>query len=338
MSEDAIAQAAPAVKRMKLRYAGTCCRCGTPLAAGVTADHDRTSRTVACVECPPSQSVFDPDATSAPTHAIARDLAPQRASRAGFDKLNQPVGNQPVGNQPFDNQPVNDQPFDKQPLAVVDGTAGGSAAREFDRRHEARQQRVQANHPRIGKLLLAVFDDPQSTKAWSTGAVGEQRLGELLIGVAGPDVRVLHDRRIPRTTANIDHLVVCPSGVFVVDAKRYRDARPELRVEGGLLRPRQEFLCVGGRDRTRLVESMHRQLDLVRAALADQPDVPVRGVLCFVDADWPLIGGSFTVEGVSVMWPRKLKARLAETGPLDIGRIADLQWQLHEAFPRQREV
>ncbi|MCA0295220.1 MAG: NERD domain-containing protein [Actinobacteria bacterium] len=222
-------------------------------------------------------------------------------------------------------------------LEVVDGIAGGSAAREFDRRHDARQQRVQTNHPKIGRLLLAVFDDPQSTKAWSTGAVGEQRLGGMLAQIAGPAIRVLNDRRIPRSTANIDHLVVCPTGVFVVDAKRYRDARPELRVEGGLIRPREELLIVGGRERTTLVEGMHKQLDLVRTALAGERDGPVQGVLCFVDADWPVIGGSFTVQGVSVMWPKKLRSVLTAAGPLDPDRIADVQWQLHEAFPRQRD-
>ena len=293
-----MAQQESAVKRMRLRYAGTCSRCGTPLEAGVTADYDPTSKTVACVGCPARRALPEPaEATAAPKHAITPDAPPE--------------------------------------LEVVDGTAGGSAVREFDRRHHARQQRVQANHPKIGKFLLAVFDDPPSTRAWATGAVGEQQLGGMLAGIAGPTVRVLHDRRIPRTTANIDHLVVCSSGVFVVDAKRYRDARPELRVEGGLIRPRQELLMVGGRDRTKLVDGVHKQLGLVRAALADEADVPVCGVLCFVDADWPLIGGSFTVQGVSVMWPKKLKALLAEAGPLDVDRIADLQWQLHEAFPRQ---
>lgn len=300
MSDDVIATdaATPTVKRMRLRYAGTCSRCGKSLEAGVTADYDRTSKTVACVECP------------------ARRALPERVEESAAPP------------SPRMAPPE---------LEVVDGTAGGSAAREFDRRHEARQQRVQTNHPKIGRFLLAVFDDPQSTTAWATGAVGEEQLGDMLAGVAGPTLRVLHDRRIPKTTANTDHLVVCSSGVFVVDAKRYRDARPALRVEGGVIRPRQELLIVGGRDRTKLVDGMHKQLGLVRAALADQPDVPVRGVLCFVDADWPLIGGSFTVQGVSVMWPKKLKAMLTEAGPLDADRIADLQWQLHEAFPRQRE-
>ena len=163
-------------------------------------------------------------------------------------------------------------------------------------------------------------------------------LSEMLGSMANESLRVLHDRRIPRTTANIDHLVVCPSGVFVVDAKRYRNARPELRVEGGLFRPRVELLYVRGRDRTSLVAGMHKQVGLVRAALADQPEIPVRGVLCFIEADWPLIGGSFTVNDVAVVWPKKLKAILTQPGPLDQDQIADLQWQLHEAFPRQKQA
>lgn len=125
-------------------------------------------------------------------------------------------------------------------------------------------------------------------------------------------------------------------GVFVVDAKRYRNARPALRVEGGLLRPRVEFLTVGGRDRTALVTGMQKQVALVREALADLPEVPVQGVLCFVDADWPLIGAAFTVNDVAVMSPKKLKALLSQPGPLNEGQIADAQWRLHEAFLRQK--
>jgi len=278
------------VKRMRLRYAGTCVRCGTPLAAGTTADYDRASKTVACVACPPRRALTDEAAEPADAPLTADSLPS---------------------------------------LEVVDGQGGASAAAEFQRRHDVRQERVLTNHPRIGRFLLAVVDDPQSTRAWSVGAEGERMLSETLASIAGESLRVLHDRRIPRTTANIDHLVVCPSGVFVVDAKRYRDSRPELRVEGGLIRPRTELLYVGGRDRTALVAGMHKQVTLVRAALADHPEVPVRGVLCFVDADWPLIGGSFTVNDVAVLWPKKLKALLTQPGALDQEQIADLQWQLH---------
>ena len=57
----------------------------------------------------------------------------------------------------------------------------------------------------------------------------------------------------------------------------------------------------------------------MRAALeaVGGADVPVRGVLCFVEADWPLFGGSSAIDGVAVLSPKKLAERLATAGPLD---------------------
>lgn len=295
----------PSIKRMRLRYTGTCARCRTRLDAGVTADYDRTSKTVSCVECPTEPTV--------PT-----DAAPSPAQPVSPATPLQP-----------------DSPATPPHLAVVDGDAGGSAQREFERRHAAREARVRERFPRAGGFLLAVFDDPQSTRAWTGGSEGEQQLGASLARVAGPELRVLNDRRIPKTRANIDHLVICPAGVFLVDAKRYQNARPEKRVEGGILRPRRELLVVRGRDRTALAEGVAKQVGLVRAALTDHPDVPVHGVLCFIDADWPLIGAGFFVLDVAVLSPRRLRKQLTEPGRLDAERVADLQWQLHLAFPRQ---
>ena len=62
-------------------------------------------------------------------------------------------------------------------------------------------------------------------------------MGARLDVILSPTVRVLHDRRIPGTRANIEHLVVCPTGVLVVDAKRYVGPRPALRVDGGIITP-----------------------------------------------------------------------------------------------------
>ncbi len=92
-------------------------------------------------------------------------------------------------------------------------------------------------------------DEPQRATAWATGAEGEERVGARLDRLVSESVRVLHDRRIPGSRANIDHLVVAPSGVHVIDSKKYQ-GRPERRAEGGLFRPRVERLVVGGRDRT----------------------------------------------------------------------------------------
>lgn len=216
---------------------------------------------------------------------------------------------------------------------VFCGLAGGSAAAEFARRHDARRARIQTAHPKIGSLLLAVVDDPQSTRAWSTGAQGEQAVGSALGSIVGPGLRVLNDRCIPRSRANIDHIVVSRAGVFVVDAKLYRDRRPERRVEGGLLRERVESLWVGGRNRTNLVEGVLRQVGHVRRALHGLPDVEVTGVLCFVDSDWPLLGGIFEVRHVLVTTPRKLKRLVAKPGPMDEELISEVQVELQRAFP-----
>ena len=79
---------------------------------------------------------------------------------------------------------------------------------------------MRTNHPVLGGLLLGGAPEPQSTKAWPTGAEGEERLGRRLDELVSPTVQVLHDRRIPGTRANLDHLVITPLGVTIIDTKR----------------------------------------------------------------------------------------------------------------------
>jgi hypothetical protein len=211
------------------------------------------------------------------------------------------------------------------------GVPGTSARREFERRRAAREERIRAKHPHLGGLILAVSDEPQSTKAWAVGANGEETLGQRLDALVGPSVRVLHDRRIPRTRANLDHVVICPGGVWVVDTKQYK-GRPHLRVEGGIFTERTEKLMVGSRDCSSLVGGVVKQVGLVRAALVDER-VPVRGFLCFVAADWPLFGGSFATRGVTALWPRKLASLIDAPGQLGEDDIATIHARLAKAFP-----
>ena len=178
--------------------------------------------------------------------------------------------------------------------------------------------------------MLAVTDQPRSTTAWDVGAIGEERLGQGLDRNASDRVRVLHDRRIPRSTANIDHLAVTASGVYVIDAKKYR-GRPHLKIDGGLFRPRVERLLVGSRDCTRRVDGVLKQIEVVRHHL--NGDVPVHGVLCFVEADWPVLGGAFTTRGIQALWPKKLYPRLQAEGPLTEPLICEIHRQLTYALP-----
>lgn len=159
-----------------------------------------------------------------------------------------------------------------------------------------------------------------STRAWSTGANGEEIVGARLDSIPSDAVRVLHDRRIPGSRANIDHIVVTPAAVWVIDSKKYKGS-PGLQVEGGLFRPRIEKLTVSGRNQTRLVDGMLWQMEHVQSVV---PNVPVRGILCFVDAEWPLFASPFRVNGVEVLWPKKLVSRLTEAAPalVDVDAVA----------------
>lgn len=200
------------------------------------------------------------------------------------------------------------------------GAAGASARREYERRKAKDEERLRQKWGKLGGIAVALSDEKQSTKAWATGAVGEERLGARLDSLASEAIAVLHDRRIPGTKANIDHIAVTAAGIWVIDAKRYK-GRPELKVEGGILRPKIEKVLVGRRDCTKLVDGVLKQVELVRDVVGD---VPVLGALCFVEADWPLIGGAFTSRGVQVLWPKRLAKLLVEAeGTLDVGAVRE---------------
>jgi hypothetical protein len=58
--------------------------------------------------------------------------------------------------------------------------------------------------------------------AWRRGAAGERRTARLLAALERHGWAVLHDLAVPGSQANIDHLMIGPGGVFVIDAKQYR--------------------------------------------------------------------------------------------------------------------
>lgn len=55
---------------------------------------------------------------------------------------------------------------------------------------------------------------------WDKGASGEEATAEILSGLDNA-WSVFHDLAVPGTNANIDHVVIGPSGVFVIDSKNY---------------------------------------------------------------------------------------------------------------------
>ncbi len=171
------------------------------------------------------------------------------------------------------------------PVQLDRGRPGASVGREYLRRRHNRETRTLQAHPRIGPLLLALRGAPRHEKAFRVGELGEMAVAAALErDVAWPAI-TLHDRRMPGGYGNIDHLVVAPAGVFVIDAK---GSRGKVKVETPLLgTPR---LLIAGRDRTKLLDGLDRQVEAVRKALlaAGHHGVPpVQGVLCFTAPPCP---------------------------------------------------
>ncbi|MGE4427185.1 MAG: nuclease-related domain-containing protein [Solirubrobacteraceae bacterium] len=207
-----------------------------------------------------------------------------------------------------------------------EGTAGASARREHERRRAARQQRVRERHPRTAGLRLALSGPPQHEQAWVRGAEGEEALARELATRCDDRVRFLHDRRLPGTRGNVDHLAIAPSGVWVIDAKRYRG---KVAVRRPLFGPAK--LTIGGRDRTRLIDGLRRQTDRI-GELLEVAGVPVHGTLCFYDAELPIVG-SLSFDGFPILRPRPLARRLNRDGPLDVDRIANIRALVAEVLP-----
>lgn len=95
---------------------------------------------------------------------------------------------------------------------------------------------------------------------------------------------------------------MAPTGVYVIDAKKYK-GRPQHKIEGGFLGPRVDNLFVSTRDCTKLVDGVLNQVYIARGLISH--DLPIRGVLCLIEVAWPLFGGSFTTRGVEALWRKR---------------------------------
>ena len=230
--------------------------------------------------------------------------------------------------------------------------AGGSAAREFERRKQARRRRFRANLVRIlvvavvlgviagaaagsvltpkaawgvGLVVAAVFLAsswvlPQTTTAWATGAAGERKTARALAKLPPDRFAVLHDRAIPGSRANIDHLVIGPPGVFVVESKLYKG---KVTVKGG-------ELLVNGR-RKPIIEQAHREAAVVQSALGAELarlGIDVWPLLCIHGADLPW---TKKVLGVRIVGARGLGRTLRDMPtalqPADVQGLVDLAAQ-----------
>lgn len=108
---------------------------------------------------------------------------------------------------------------------------------------------------------------------WDKGAEGERVVSESLEVLRAKGFTVLEDVQVPASKANIDHIVIGPTGVFVIDTKSWsgRVVVGESLRQNGHRRDDDIAKLLGYRDRVSAI-----------AATAVGAPVPVWAVMCFV--------------------------------------------------------
>jgi hypothetical protein len=185
---------------------------------------------------------------------------------------------------------------------------------------------------RLAWIAKFLSDDPQSITAWKKGSSGEERVARQLKREVADIAVLLHDRQIPGSRANIDHLAIASSGVWIIDTKHYA-GRVEHRDVGRMLKTDRR-LYVGRRDRSKDAD-MSWQVDAVRKALTDQ-SVELHPTLCFVEADWGFSPKPITHKGVWVVWAKKLAEMIRDPGPLTPESVQAIARELAVALPSKK--
>jgi Nuclease-related domain len=89
---------------------------------------------------------------------------------------------------------------------------------------------TKAGLPQAGLVGLALaalvawrlrFRPSEQARTWQRGARGERRTARLLDRLTRDGFVVFHDLAVPDSDANVDHLVIGPTGVFVIDSKQW---------------------------------------------------------------------------------------------------------------------
>jgi hypothetical protein len=279
----------PYERELDLRYAATCRVCAVALPPRSRAVWDRRLKTARCLSC------------EVPTQPL------------------------PPAAETIESAPITDF-----------GTPGASAQRLFNAKEARRKERLRRNwwvivimavagaatagflahrfHANVGLWTVAgaalpVLDlirRPQHIDAWRSGAEGERVVGNMLDKLRDRGVVAIHDRRVPGRNANIDHIVVAPSGIFVVDTKN---------VAGKVVASRSG-LRVAGRQQDKMLAGVAGQVAVVGQALFGtvSPRVAVRGVLCFTKADLPWLRPK--PNGIALLYPRGLRRLLTSGEPV----------------------
>ncbi|WP_426997665.1 nuclease-related domain-containing protein [Pseudarthrobacter sp. N5] len=161
----------------------------------------------------------------------------------------------------------------------------------------AEQSRLAAE--RVARLKRQLDHAERAADSWGAGAAGERLVADRLSQLIPKGWFLLHDVHWPgRPLANLDHVLVGPGGVVVVDTKNWTGA---VEVSAGVLRQ-------NGRGRHQSVEGALGQAAAVAAILAVPHRQFVQAVICL--AGHPETFGR-TADGVTIVGLNTVVSTLA---------------------------
>jgi hypothetical protein len=139
------------------------------------------------------------------------------------------------------------------------------------------------------------FRPSEQARSWRRGAAGERRTARWLGRLPHDGYVVLHDLALPGSPANVDHLVIGPSGVFVIDSKQW----------SGQVHQSSDGLVWHNHYRLdRTLETVRWQAETLGRLLG----IPAAPLLCVHGAH--IQGGGLCAQGVAVVPADRLRAAL----------------------------
>jgi hypothetical protein len=168
------------------------------------------------------------------------------------------------------------------------------------------------------------FRVSQDARNWRRGARGERRTARQLDRLARHGWVAFHDLAVPGSRANVDHLIIGPAGVFLVDSKNWR---------GRLVFAPDGTLWHGSYPLTATLATIGFEAQAIAGALA-VPGLAVEPLLVVHGSTIPW--GEQYLGGIAILPARRLVATLLALPPLLTDRqVAQLtQWgttRLHPA-------
>jgi Nuclease-related domain len=176
---------------------------------------------------------------------------------------------------------------------------------------------AQAGLPQSGLVGLVVaalvgwrlrFRPSQQARSWHRGAHGERRTARLLDRLVRDGFVVFHDLSVPgNTSANVDHLVVGPSGVFVIDSKQWT---------GSVHQGADGLVWHNHYPLDRTLETVRWQARIIGRLLGTR----TAAVVCVHGAH--VQGGGLEVQGVAVVPAHLLRGALGDDRVLSDAEVA----------------